>query len=207
MKQFNEDFKNKLYQTISDIENNSLVEVVTIIRQQSEDYKDVGLTVAAIFTGVIFTLMMFVPIDIDAYLIYIITIATFLFSFYLTMSVPAILKLFIKQKRINRSVEIMSRAIFQKGGMRFTKDRIGVLFFVSYLEQKIIIVADRGAKQTVPQEEWNSIQAQFDECFNEGSVSENILKALSNTKDIFNSYIPPVENDINELPDNLEIDF
>ena len=115
MKQFNEDFKNKLYQTISDIEDNSLVEVVTIVRQQSEQYKDIGLLVAAFFTGIVFSLLMFIPMDIDAYLIYIITIALFLFSFYLTMSMPFILRMFISKKRASKSVEIMARAVFQKG--------------------------------------------------------------------------------------------
>ena len=209
MKQFNEDFKNKLYQTISDIEDNSLVEVVTIIRQQSAKYKDVGLLVAAIFTGIVLIFIMFVPIVIEEYdaLIFVFTFLSFLFAFFLTMNVPGLLKLFIKQKRIDKNVEIMARAIFQKGGIRFTDKKIGVLFFISYFEQKVVIVADRGAQLSVPQEDWDSIQAQFDTCFKEGSVSENILKVLSNTKDIFNSYIPPVENDINELPDNLEVDF
>ena len=209
MKQFNEHFKNKLYQTISDIEDNSLVEVVTIIREKSEAYKDIGFLVASIFTAIVLTIMILIPIDIPDYpfVAYIFTFVSFFIAFFLTMNFPALLKLFIKQKRIDRSVEIMSRAIFQKGGIRFTEDKIGVLFFVSYFEKKIVIVADRGAKMAVPQEDWDNIQAQFDTCFKEGEVSKNILKVLSNTKDIFNSYIPPIENDINELPDNLEVNF
>ena len=91
--------------------------------------------------------------------------------------------------------------------MRFTEEKIGVLFFVSFLEKKVMIIADRGAKMAVPEEEWNTIQEHFDSIFNEGIVSDNILKSLANCKDIFNSYIPPIENDINELPDNLEVSF
>lgn len=207
MKQFNEEFKTKLYQTISDIENNSLVEVVTIIRQQSEGYKDIGLMFASILTGVVFTVMMFIPFTIDAYLIYIITIAFFLLSFFLTMSMKSILRTLIPKKRIKKSVEIMARAIFQKGGMRFTEERIGILFFVSFLEQKVMIIADRGAQLAVPQEDWDNIQEQFDDCFKDLLVADNVLKALSNTKDIFNQYIPPVEDDINELPDNMKVDL
>ncbi|MBN2893215.1 MAG: hypothetical protein JXL97_15195 [Bacteroidales bacterium] len=207
MKQFNEDFKIKLYQNISDIENNSLVEIVAIVRQQSDHYKDIGLMIASILTGIAYTIMILLPFDINPYLIYVITIALFFFAFFVTMSIPSILRIFIPKKRINKSVEIMARAIFQKGGIRFTEERIGVLFFVSYLEKKVFIIADRGAQMAVPQEEWDEIQSQFNACFNDLLVAENILKTLSNTKDIFNKYIPPVENDINELPDNLEVNI
>jgi len=207
MKTFNEDFKTNLYQTISEIENNSLVEIVAIIRQQSEKYKDVGLMFASIFAGVVFTVLMFIPLDIDAYLIYIIVIFSFLFGFFAAMSIPQLLKLLICKKRIDKSTEIMARAIFQKGGIRFTKEKIGILFFFSYFEKKVIILADRGAQMAVPQEEWDKIQTAFDNIFLSDNVSQNFIKTLSETKNIFSKYIPPIENDINELPDNLNVDL
>jgi len=207
MKEFNEDFKTKLYQTIEEIENNSLVEVVTIIRQQSGKYRDVGLRVAAIFTGIIFSIMFLMPFTINPYLIYIITIISFLITLYTVMLIPPVLRLFISTKRIERSVEIMGRAVFQKGGIRFTEERIGVLIFVSYFEKKVFIVSDRGVQLAVPQEDFDKIQTQFDAIFESSNISESFLKALSSTKEFFTEYIPPVENDINELPDDLKVEL
>lgn len=207
MKQFNEDFKNKLYQTISEIEDNSLVEVVTIIRQNSNNYKDVGLRWAAILTGIIFTAMMIVPFDINVYIIYFITIVAFVLLFLFIMNIPSLLRLLIPKKRIDKEIEIMSRAIFQKGGIRYTQERIGVLFYVSFLEKKVKILADRGAKLAVPQDDWKNIQNNFDQAIISNNVADKILEALRNTKDVFSEYIPPVENDINELPDDIKIDL
>ncbi len=208
MKEFNEDFKTKLYQTIEDIENNSLVEVVSIIRQQSERYKDIGFLLAAIVTGLIFSILtVIISAEINPYLIYLITIVTFPASYFLLMLFPSFLMLFVSKSRKEKAVEIMGRAIFQKGGIRFTEQRIGVLFFVSYIEKSVLILADRGVIEAVPQEEFDKIQAQFDEIFNSQSISEDFLKVLSSTKEIFAQYIPPVENDINELPDDLKVDL
>ncbi len=207
MKEFNENFRTKLYQIIEDIENNSLVEIVSIIRQKSDNYKDIGLLIASIIAGVALTVMMFIPFDINPYLIFIITIVLFLLSFYAIMLIPALLKLFLSPKRIKRNVEIMARAIFQKGGIRFTEERIGVLLYISYLEKKVYVIFDRGVELRVPQEDREKMILQFEDIFRDGNVADNFLKVLSSTKDIFNEYIPPVENDINELPDNLKVDL
>ncbi len=207
MKQFNDDFKTKLYQAISDIENNSLVEIVTVIRQQSAKYSDIGLLTAAIASFILFSVMMFIPVDIPAYWIYTSTVLFFLLVHFSVMSISGILLKLIPKKRLEKNVEILARAVFQKGGMRFTKEHIGVLFFISYFEKKAIIIADRGVEMAIPQEEWKDIQQQFSTIFDNDNVAENILKFLSTTKSTFNKYIPPIENDINELPDNLEVDL
>lgn len=207
MKEFNEKFKTKLYQTIEDIENKSLVEVVAIFRKRSAKYKDVKLLVSTLFSFLVFTVLMFINIEIFVYLIYLITIFSFVVSYLILMMFPKLLKLFIKGSRMERDVEIMARAIFQKGGIRFTEQRIGILVFVSYFEQKVMLLSDRGVVLSVPQDDLNNIEHQFREIFKSGDVADNFLKVLSSTKEIFSEFIPPVENDINELPDNLKIDI
>ncbi len=204
---FKEEFKNKLYETIEDIENNSLVEVVAIIRQQSEKYRDVGFLVSSVLTALFYTILIFIPVEIDPYLIYLSTLIFFLIVFFIYMGIPFLHRLFIPNKRIDRAVELLSRAIFQKGGIRFTKEKIGVLFFVSIFEKRVVILPDRGAQMSVPQEEWDKLQMQFDKIFDTEDASESFLKVLSSAKEIFAKYIPPVEDDINELPDNLKVDL
>jgi len=204
---FSEDFKNNLYETIEDIENNSLVEIVGIVRQQSEKYRDVGLLFAAITTAILYTVLIIIPATINPYLIYLSTIVFYLIAYFGIMAAPSFLRLFVCSKRKNKAVELMSRAVFQKGGIRHTQEKIGVLFFVSILEKKVKIIADRGAEMSVPLEEWEKIQAQFDKTFDSSDAQNNFLKSLTSTKEIFSKYIPPVEDDINELPDNLKVDL
>lgn len=207
MKEFSEDFRTKLYQTIEEIENNSLVEVVSIIREQSEKYTDVALKVAAVFTMVLFSVLILIPFDIKTSVLHLLPILSFVAVFYIVMSVPALLRLFISQKRMDKSVEIMGRAIFQKGGVRFTEQRIGVLIFISYFEKKVLVIADRGVQLAVPQEDMDNMEKSFNDIFTSNNIGEEFLKVLSSTKDVFSEYIPPVENDINELPDNLKVDL
>ncbi len=91
--------------------------------------------------------------------------------------------------------------------MRFTNDKIGVLFYFSVFEQRAFIIADRGAQTAVPQEEWDEINKQFSTIFEKPNPADALLNNLQNLKTIFHTYIPPIENDINELPDNLDVDI
>jgi putative membrane protein len=204
---FSDEFREKLYKTIEQIEKNSLVEVVAIVRKQSEKYRDTALIVASVSAFLLFTIFMFIPYVIDYYLIYLSVIFFYLLVYFGIMSLPGLHSKLISQKRKDRTTEIMARAIFQKGGIRFTKERIGVLFFVSLFEKKVIILADRGVLTRVPAEELEKMQNSFDRIFDDDDFSTNFLRELTGTQEIFSRYIPPVENDINELPDDLKVDL
>ena len=124
MKKFTEKFKTELYQTIEDIENNSQVEVVAIIKPEAGKYRDTSYIAGAIVLFFTFTFFMYSPWVFDVYLIYFLTIISFFVGFGLVEFIPPIKRLFIRKKKLNRNVEIYSRAIFQKGGIRHTKEKI-----------------------------------------------------------------------------------
>lgn len=207
MKYFNDDFKQKLYETIEDIENHSLVETVAVIKSHTAKYRDVSLWFAFAFMAVLFTFFMFSPIEFDVYLIYLFTVLSFPFAFLLMELFPAFKRLFIRNSRLKRQAEIMARAVFQKGGLRFTEEKIGVLFFAALFERIVFIIPDRGAETAVPEEDWENMRREFQNIFRSSDSGEAFLDVLRKTKPVFAEYIPPVPDDINELPDDLDVEF
>ncbi len=207
MKRFNENFKSNLYETIEDIENNSLVEVVSIIKAKSGNYRDVSLWIASAFMFLIDSWLMFSKFEVGVYYIYLITIISFIIVYLLTELIKPWKRLFVSKKRMRRNTEIYGRAVFQKGGIRFTNERIGVLFYMSLFEKQVFILPDRGALTAVPDEEWQKINTDFQNIFTESNIADAFIRELKKCKEIFAKYILPVENDINELPDDLEVDL
>jgi putative membrane protein len=209
MKRFNEDFRTRLYDTIKDIEDNSLVEIVVLIKAQSGNYRDIPVWAGMITSFIVYTFFMFSPFEFDVYLIYAFTLLSFPLVYTLFTSLPKLKVKFANRRRMDRNVEIHARAIFQKGGVRFTSERIGTLFYVSLLEHKIYILPDRGAKSAIPAEDWEKIETDFQSIFDEpeSSLPNALLEKLANFKPVFSEFIPPVENDINELPDNLDVEL
>lgn len=207
MKRFNEAFRTKLYDTIQDIEENSLIEIVVIIKPQSGTYRDIPLWGGILFSFLLFTFFMFSPFEFNVFLIYVFTVLSFFGIFTLLNAVPEIYAGIIPTKRKKRNVEINGRAYFQKGGIRFTSKRIGTLFYFSLYEKTALILPDRGAETAIPAEDWEKLNQDFQAVFSASNVPEAILKSLAASKSLFSCYIPPVENDINELPDDLNIEL
>ena len=150
---------------------------------------------------------MFSPLEFGVYSIYAFTILSFFAVFGLFASVPFLHALLIKKSRKVKAVEIAARATFQKGGIRFTNNRIGTLIYLSEFEKQIYILPDRGAKTSVPEEEWENINENFNAVFKSNNIADELVVQLEKCKDIFSKYIPPVENDINELPDDLDVNL
>jgi putative membrane protein len=207
MKRFNEDFRTRLYDTIKDIENDSLVEIVVLIKAQSGSYRDIPIWAGMIASFVVYTFFMFSPFEFDVYLIYAFTLLSFPLVYTIFTSLPKLKAKFTKRSRMDKNVEINARAIFQKGGVRFTSERIGTLIYLSILEQKVFILPDRGAKNAVPAQDWEKIEADFQSIFNEANLPDALLEKLAGCQPIFHEFIPPVENDINELPDDLDVEL
>lgn len=207
MKRFNEDFRTKLYDTIKDIEDNSLVEVVVLIKPQSDSYRDIPVWAGLAFSFLAYTFFMFAPIDFDVYVIYAFTLLSFPLIFTLINSIPALKAKMVNKKRKDKAVEIAGRAIFQKGGVRFTNDRIGTLIYCSLLEKKVFILPDRGAKNAVPAEDWDKIEKDFQSIFESTDLPTALLDKLAKCKPVFSEFIPPIENDINELPDDMDVEL
>lgn len=207
MKKFNEDFKTELYQTIEDIENNSLVEVVAMIKAQSGTYRDISFGAGAVVLFLAYTYFMFAPTIFDVYLIYFMTIISFLVAYALVEFIPPLKRTITRKKRKNKQVELYGRAIFQKGGLRHTSKKVGVLVYISLFEKKSYIIADRGADTFIPGEEWDKINQGFQSLFKAPDFNTALLENLKSCKEIFSKYIPSTEDDINELPDDLDIDI
>lgn len=204
-KQFNQDFKNKLWEVIAEIEKNSQVEVVVIIKPESESYLDIALWSGACLAFLAFSFFIFYPLVFGDYLLYSCTILAFMLGTSSALFIKPFLALLLPAKRKKRAVEIMARALFQKGGINNTSQRTGILFYHSLLEKSCFILPDKGAENAIPIEEWRNIKLSVQKIFRQTNQPETLLKELQNLIPVFNKYIPPVEGDINELPDNLEI--
>ena len=83
-----------------------------------------------------------------------------------------------------------------------TKNRCGVLIFVSLAERYARIVADEGIATKVPAAEW---QAAIDALIAEmktGRIAEGFVAAIGRCGDVLAAHAPP-DGSANELPDRL----
>jgi len=205
-RQFNQQFRTRLWQSIAAIERESQVEVVVIIRDSSDAYHDIPLVWAIAAAFVSYSYVMFVPMLFTDLELYLMPIAASLLA-WLFARMESVKRFSLSKARLNRSVEIMARALFQKGGLHHTQNKIGVLFYCSLLEKRIFVLPDRGAEMALPAEEWAKIRADWQAVFLTEQPAESLLNELTLLMPVFNQYIPPVVDDLKELADDLEVDL
>lgn len=208
MKKFvHPDFQTQLSNLIADLEQASQIELVVVIKQRSANYEDVPLGLGINLSMLTFSYFFLVDTSFESYLVYFMTLSSFGLGVLLGLILPFMQRLLVRKKRQQRNVEMMARALFQKGGLHHTSTKVGTLIYVSALEKMIYIVADRGAQMAIPEQEWQKITTDLASIFNAKNPPEALLIELAKCRDIFHRYIPALENNINELPNDLSIDL
>lgn len=200
------DFKTRLWEAVKSIEKNSRAEVVVVLRPCSHDYSAIPLLWGVGLAWLSHTYMMYAPEFFENWLIYYIPIFAFLLGFALA-HLPAVKRQCSKKAVLDKNVEIMARAVFQKGGIHHTRDKTGVLIYCSFLEQRVYILPDRGIEMAIPHEEWQTLRQEFNRIFADKKPTEDLLAELQKTRLLFGRYLPALADNINELPDVPEIDL
>jgi putative membrane protein len=189
MKKFTHpDFQTRLGKLIAELEQALHIEVVVLIKPRSANYDDVPLGLGANLSMIMFSYLFLVDNSFDSYLVYFMTLSAFGLGMLLGIVLPMIQRLLAGKKRKQRkqrNVEIMARALFQKGGLHHTSTKVGTLIYVSLLEKMVYIVADRGAQMAIPDTEWQAINSRLASIFNAKNPAEALLTELAQCKDIF----------------------
>jgi uncharacterized membrane protein len=102
--------------------------------------------------------------------------------------------------------DILDRAayLFRLLDMHKTKDRNGVLFYLSVARQQFAILGDTGIHSRVPEDFWDTVRDILEKYFRDedftGGLKEGIMMAGEKLKNFF----PRESDDTNELSDNIE---
>ena len=201
-----EAFQTRLWDAVKALELVSQLEVVVAIRPRSDHYRDVALSwgISAAWLGL--TYFMFTPDLFLDELVYAIPVLLFA-GVYALAQIPWLTRLIAPKKRQQKNVEMMARALFQKGGLHHTSGKTALLVYCSWLENTVYLLPDRGLEVALPAEEWTHLRAAFQHCFREKQPKEALLLQLKQAQAIFARYLPALPNDINELPDDLGLDL
>ncbi len=205
---FNDQFRTRLYRQIQEIEKQTLAEVVVIIRASSGHYRDVALWSGFIFQILVTLFLLFSPFVFSPYTISFSSLLAFILGYLTVQAIPPLKRQLVSNKRKQKTVEIYARAIFQKGKIHYTREHTGLLIFISVFERKVFLVPDIGLTQAIPEHLWKDIEQKFNNIFNgDDFATEALMRELTELKMLLNKYVPPVEDDINEIPDDLKVDL
>lgn len=94
-------------------------------------------------------------------------------------------------------------AVFEELGMHATKERNGILIYLSVKDKKIAIIGDAGIHARVHKTFWQEIKDSMVDHFREEKYQEGLKKGISICAEMLARFFPPTDNDVNELPNDM----
>jgi uncharacterized membrane protein len=107
------------------------------------------------------------------------------------------------QERTDESASRAAIRVFERIGMTATRDRSGVLFFVSVRDRRFAVIGDTGIDAVTPDDFWAGIVRRVESRFAEGRYADGLTEGIAAAADALMRHFPPRAADTNELPDSI----
>jgi putative membrane protein len=131
---------------------------------------------------------------------------SFLFFFpcwFLFIKVEVLKKRFIGARRKEEAVRLRAERAFFERGLYRTKKNTGVLFFLSLLERKVWVLADKGIHEKMDQGTLNRFANEVSRGIKEGRACHALSQAIEEIGVLLSRHFPITADDTDELPDDV----
>ncbi len=108
-------------------------------------------------------------------------------------------RLFISQKEIEEEVDEAATLHFFREGLHQTRERTGILIFISVFERRVRILGDQGINEKVSKDQWDRIVRIITDGIKQKNQAEAVCRAVKEVGRILQAHFPMGPDDRNEL--------
>jgi len=106
-------------------------------------------------------------------------------------------------KRCKGSELDHAATVFEKLKMHETKERNGILFYVSVSDRKFAVIGDAGIHARVQDAFWNDVRDAVLGEFKKGDLVGGLVMGVKRAGEALRTHFPRQTDDRNELPDDI----
>lgn len=214
-----EEDNEKIKAAVHRAESKTSGEIVTAIIKESSDYAFYELTASLLAGFIYYMICLFAYSELsqklnrmfwsytEMYTTLFIGLSTIIVIglFYLLANIEGVDRLIVPSKIIGSKVNRRAQLFFGESGLFNTKDRTGVLIFISLREKRVELLADTGINALVKQDAWNDVVTDLVLKIKENNLVEGLELAVDACGDILVEHFPIEPDDENELSDDVHI--
>ncbi|MCU1265481.1 MAG: hypothetical protein JWM21_1799 [Acidobacteria bacterium] len=189
-----------LAQCVKEIESETDAELVIVVRGRSGNYRHADYLFGALIAFIGLLLLLFLPVDFHTYWVPIDVAVLFVAGAYTCSRSRHLRRLLTTRKFREAAARTGAAAMFYEAGIANTNAEMGVLIYLSILERRLELIADRGVLKAVPPLEWNQSLFELKQAGAEPDV-QTFLKALRSLGALLAKHLPATGENPNELPD------
>ena len=202
-----ENDRQKVRAAVKDAEKHTSGQIVPMIVSASYHYPMADVTgasamsflIAVFLTDYVCHLMWMDTHDMWVFIV-LFTVLFAVFHAVIHRFVP-LKRLFLSKREINEEVRENAIASFYREGLHRTRHETGILIFISILERKVWILADRGIHEKVDESTWKEIVTLIRNGILEKRQADALCDAIKKIGQILEAHFPAHKGDTDELTD------
>ena len=195
-----ESFLPRVEKAVAAVERGSRAEVVVVVAPRSGRYGDVDLWWALLFGLAALATILYGPWTFHPDLV-LLDVAFFaLLGGLLSRRLDPLRRLLTSRARRQAQVREAATVAFMEERVSATRDRSGVLLYLSLLEREAAILPDLGLDGMVPRAEWNALAHDLDGARSLKDLEERFFRGLERLEERLPQHAPALPDDRDELP-------
>jgi putative membrane protein len=188
---------------IHDAEAKTSGEIVCVLAQASSDATALPILIAALVALALpWAMVAFTAMPVHGILL--LQVAVF-FVLAVLLCLPPVRVALVPRAARRAKAHRAAMEQFMIRGVSRTKDRTGILIFVSLAERYARIVADEGIAARVPQSEWQGAVDALVAHMRRGHIGEGFIAAIERCGKVLEQHFPPSQIARDELPDRIYV--
>jgi putative membrane protein len=215
--QFTEKELQRIKAAVKEAEEKISGEIVPVIVERSGYYTIANYKSSLIAASFVFALMIVLDRYIiadasntlfyDPVFIFVVVALAGVIGGILPNFIDPLKRILISQPYLDHSTRQRAETVFLEEEVFNTKQRTGIMIFISFFEHEVIVMADKGINKVVEQKQWDKIVTDLVTNIRSGKIVEGIESAIKRCGEILlEKGFNRAEDDTNELHDDLRID-
>lgn len=208
---FSDEEKSLVAEAVKNLEKESCGEIVPVFVRRSSAYQEVGWLLSAVLAvstmGLLMVLSYTWMIPTMSYLQSgTLIICAAAIGYLLPRIFPVVKRGLASEERMMEMVSLRAQEAFLQEQVFATKERVGILIFVSRLEHKVLVIGDKGINEKVSSDNWQEVVSLVTEGLKQKQIGEGLVKAINHCKELLlEKGFVRKDSDTNELSDDLRI--
>jgi len=212
-KKFSEADLQRIKDAVKEAESKISGEIVPVIVERSGTYAIASYRAAVLFAMLAFASIVIIDRYVPELAIYdplsiFIAVLTFgLLGGLLAHYIDPFKRMMLTQLHLDKATRLKAESSFLQEEIFNTRQRTGIMIFLSFFEHEVIIMADKGISKVVEQKEWDSMVQAFIAKIKMGDTVGGLEACVKKCAQILlEKDFVISSDDVNELKDDLRIE-
>jgi putative membrane protein len=202
---FEDEARERVQAAVATVELATAAEIVVTVRRASGSYRHVDFLVGFLVSWVVLWALLFLPQAFPIESFPIDVIVGFGAGVLLSSATPALRRALCGRASLQQAAVQAAKAAFVDLGVSKTRDRTGILVYLSIFERELVLVPDVGVDVEAMGEDWTRAEGMLRTSLAEGPNLDRFVAQLEALAPTLGRHLPRRADDVNELHDGVHV--